>query len=165
VNAHFDLSRIAQTADELDKLLGGDDERLFHDMLIGESDIDRVVTRIHEQVARDEEMLTGITERQAAIADRKQRIASRIDAGKMLIGKVLRAGRLTKLELPEVTYSIRDGKPTLKVVDPEAVPDELTRTKREPDKAAINETFAQSEALPNWLVREPARDVVTARTK
>jgi hypothetical protein len=165
VNAHFDLTHIARTAEELDKLLGGDDERLFHDMLIGESDIDHVVTRIHEQAARDEEMLLGITERQGAIAARKQRIESRIAAAKMLIGKVLRAGRLTKLELPEVTYSIRLGKPGLKVVDPEAVPEEYQRIKREPDKPKINETFAQSDALPNWVVRTPATDVVTARTR
>lgn len=167
MNAHFDLGRIAQMADELDKLLGGDDERLFHDMLIGESDIDHVVTRIHEQIARDEEMLAGIAERKAAIGERQERIKRRAEAGKALIGKVLRAGRLTKLELPEVTYSIREGKPTLKVVDPEAVPDELTRTKREPAMAEIKEKYGDrsDNALPNWLVREPARDVVIARTR
>lgn len=165
MNAHFDLGRIAQTADELDKLLGGDDERLFHDMLLGESDIDHIVTRIHEQLARDTEMLVGIGERKAALCERQDRITRRIEAAKTLIGKVLRAGRLAKLELPEVTYSIREGKPTLKVVDPEAVPEELCRTKREPDKPKINETYAQSDALPNWLQRVPAIDIVTARTK
>jgi hypothetical protein len=51
------------------------------------------------------------------------------------------------------------------VVDPDAVPDELTRIKREPDKTAINEAYAQSDALPNWLVRIDPVDVVTARKK
>jgi hypothetical protein len=166
MNAHFDLSHIARAASDLDLLLGGDDdERLFHDMLVGETDIDHIVSRIHEQIARDEEMLVGIGQRETAIRERKQRIAARRDAAKGLIGKVLRAGRLSKLELPEVTYSVRDGKPGLRVVDPEAVPDELQRIKREPDKAKINEAFADAADLPNWLVREPARDVVTARTK
>ena len=166
MNAHFDLTRIAQAADELDQLLGGDDdERLFHDMLVGHTDIDHVVTRIHEQLARDEEMLVGIGERKSALLDRERRIKSRKDAAKALIGKVLRAGHLTKLELPEVTYSVRDGKPSLKVVDPDAVPEELQRIKREPDKAAINLAFAGVDELPNWLVREEARDVVTGRTK
>lgn len=165
MNAHFDLARIAQVADELDKLLGGDDERLFHDMLIGESDIDRIVLRIHEQRARDLEMLAGIAERKAAISERQARIERRAEAAKALIGKVLRAGHLPKLELPEVTYSVRDGKPGLKVVDPAAVPDDLQRTTSAPDKAAINLIYAEVDALPNWLVREPATDVVTARTK
>jgi hypothetical protein len=164
MNARFDLSHIAQSADALDLLCEGD-ERLFSDMLVGETDIDHICRRIWEQLARDEEMLAGIAERQASLAERKQRVTARRDGAKALIGRVLKAGHLTKLELPEVTLSIRDGKPTLKVVDPDAVPDELTRIKREPDKTAINETYAQSDALPNWLVREPARDVITARTK
>lgn len=164
MNARFDFSHIAQTAEALDTLCDGD-ERLFHDMLVGETDIDHIVSRIHEQIARDEEMLAGIAERQNALAERKQRIAARKDGAKALIGRVLRIGHLTKLELPEVTYSIRDGKPALKVVDSEAVPHELQRIKREPDKAKINETYADASDLPNWLVREPARDVVTARTK
>ena len=62
--SRLDLSQIARIADDLDTLLAGDDdERLFHDMLVGETDIDRIVLRIHEQVARDEEMLVGIGER------------------------------------------------------------------------------------------------------
>jgi hypothetical protein len=166
VVVNIDLRHIAIAADELDKLLGGDDdERLFHDMLIGETDIDHIVARIHEQVARDEETVVGIAERKAALLDRERRIKNRKDAGKALIGKVLRAGHLTKLELPEVTYSVRQGKPGLKVVDADAVPDELQRIFREPDKAAINDIYAEAKELPNWLVREPVRDVVTARTK
>lgn len=164
MNAHFDLGRLTQAAMELDALCG-DDEQLFHDMMLGETDVDHVVGRIHEQIARDEEMLVGIKEREAALKDRKQRIAARKDGAKVLIGKVMRVARLTKLELPEVTYSIRDGKPSLKVVDPDAVPDELTRIKREPDKAAINEIYANANELPNWIVREPASDIITARTK
>lgn len=165
MNARFDLSRIAQTAAELDQLLGGDDEQCFADMMVGETDIDHIVLRIHEQRARDLEMLVGIAERKAAITERQERIARRAEAAKMLIGKVLRAGRLPKLELPEVTYSVRLGNAGLKVVDPEAVPDEFQRIKREPDKTKINEAFDDAKNLPNWLVREPVRDVVTARTK
>ena len=164
MSARFDLSHIAQSADALDLLCEGD-ERLFHDMLLGETDIDHIVSRIHEQIARDEEMLAGIQERAAALQERKRRIADRKDGAKALIGRVMRAGHLTKLELPEVTYSIREGKPALKVVDPEAVPEELCRVKREPDKPKINEAFASADSLPDWLVREEPRDVVTARTK
>ncbi len=162
----FDLSRIAQAADELDHLLGGDDdERLFHDMMVGETDIDHIVQRIHDQIASDEEMLVGIKERAAALRERQQRIAARRDAAKALIGKVLRAGHLKKLELPEVTYSVRDGKPKLSVTDPDAVPGEYSRIKTEPDMALIKDAFADSETLPNWLVWQDATDVVTARSK
>lgn len=160
----IDLASIGREADALDALCGGD-EALFADMMVGETDVDRIILRIHEQIAHDDEMLTGITERQRALAERKKRIESRRDGAKALIGKVLRAGRLPKLELPEVTYSVRDGKPSLEVVDIAAVPAGYLRYKPEPDKAQINADFAEESSLPNWLVWRDARDVVTARTK
>lgn len=164
MNAPIQQAEIARIADQL-SILCDDDEQLFHDMLIGESDIDRIVQRIYDQMARDEEILVGISQRQGAIAERKQRITARVAASKAAIGQFLRAGQLTKLELAEVTISVRGGKPTLRVLDPAAVPTEFQRSKPEPDKPAINTAFADVDTLPNWLARDPARDVVTMRTK
>lgn len=160
----LDLNSIRRAADELDGLCG-DDDALFHDMMQGETDIDRICSQIWEQIATDEEMLVGITERQRALADRKKRKQDRIAGAKSLIGKVLRAGRLTKLELPEVTLSVRAGRPTLKVVDEDAVPADFQRVKASPDMAAIKDGFSQAETLPNWLTWNEPGEVVTARTK
>lgn len=164
MNLLLERRLIEQVAEQIAPMCDGD-EQLLHDMMQGETGIDWVVTRIHEQIARDTETLVGIKARQDAITERKRRLETRVGKFKEGIGSLMRAARLTRLELPEVTYSVREGKPALKVVDPEAVPDELCRIRREPDKVAINEAFADAEGLPNWLVREPARDVVTARTK
>ena len=164
MNLHLEARDIARIAEQIAPMCDGDEE-LLHDMMTGETQIDNLVRRIHEQVARDGEQLAGIVERQRDISERKQRIANRQAALKAGIGKLLRAARLTKLELPEVTYSVRDGNPGLRVIDPDAVPDELQRIKREPDKPAINLAFAGVDSLPNWLVREAAVDVVTAGTK
>lgn len=163
MNAPVQMAEIARIAEQL-SVLCDDDEQLFHDMLQGETDIDRIVARIHEQMARDEEILVGIKARQESLAERKQRISDRVTASKAAIGKFLRAGQLTKLELPEATFSVRDGKPTLRVLDPAAVPTEYLRPVLDaPDKVAINEAFADRTTLPNWLARDPARDVVTVR--
>ena len=164
MNSPIELSQLRAVAESLAPLCE-DDEQLFHDMLLGETDIDRLVSRLHEQIARDCEMLVGIKERADALAARKSRIEARVEAFKRQIGVVLRAAQLTKLELPEVTYSVRDGKAKLAIADPDAVPAEYCRTKSEPDKTAINEAFADSKTLPNWLTIHPAHDIVTARTK
>lgn len=164
MNAPIQLAHIRAVADALAPHCE-EDEQLFHDMLIGETNIDRIVSRMHEQIARDGEMLVGIKERAAALAERKGRIEARVAAYKRQIGMILRVAQLPKLELPEVTYSVRDGKPKLVIVDPEAVPPEYQRIKTEPDKTLINDAFADSESLPNWLAVEPATDVVTARTR
>lgn len=158
------MAALAREVEALDGLCGGD-ERLFHDMILGETDLDRIVLRIHEQLARDAEMLVGIKERKAAIAEREARIQARHDNAKAFIGKALRIARLPKLELPEVTYSVRDGKTKLALADKDAVPTEYQRATYAPDMAAIKDAFGEADTLPNWLSREPATDIVTARTK
>ena len=164
MNSPVKLAEIARIADNLADMCG-DDERLFADMLDGESDIHRIIGKLHNQISLDGEMVTGISERQVELVERKARYVARMAASKSAIGLFLRAGKLAKIELPEATYSVRDGKPSLRIVDADAVPADLCRTKVEPDKTAINEIYSQAEALPNWLTREPAKDVVTARTK
>lgn len=163
-NYAIQAAEVARISDLIAPMCG-DDDTLFADMVEGETDLHAIVGRIHSQIARDEEMLTGIVERQANLAERKKRIADRVTASKAAIGMFLRAAKLPKVELPEATYSVRDGKPGLRIVDAEAVPSDLQKVKTEPDKTAINAAFADAADLPNWLVREPARDVVTMRTK
>jgi len=164
MNQMVKLAEIERIAEMLAPYCDGD-EQLFHDMLTGESDIDRVASRIWEQVARDTEILAGIKERKAILAERQDRLERRAEAGKAAIGEVLRRAHLKKLELPEVTLSVREGKPKLEIVDKDAVPASFQRATYAPDKTAINEAYNDSDALPNWLTRLDAKPVVTARTK
>ena len=164
MNAGVQLAEIHRLATELDTLCG-EDELLFADMLEGSTDLFEIVGKLHQRMAADQELVAGITERQAELAERKRRLSARIDATKATVGKFLRAAKLPKIEMAEATYAVRDGKPSLTVVNHDAVPEALTRVKREPDKAAINAAYAAAEALPNWLQREPASDVITVRRK
>lgn len=158
------MAEVARIAEML-AVMCEDDERLYADMLEGETDLYTIIGRLHNQVASDEELIAGITLRAADLAERKRRVTDRKTVTKAAIGQFMRAAKVIKIELPEATYSVRDGKPKLEIVSAEAVPEDFRKVKTEPDKTAINEAFADADDLPNWLVREPARDVVTARTK
>jgi hypothetical protein len=164
MNQQIKIAELARIAEQIAPMCDGD-EPLLQDMLEGETDLIPLVTRMHEQVARDTEMLSGIKERADSIRERKARIENRRDAFKAAIGKVMRAVHLSKIELPEVTYSVRTGNPKLVVTDKLAVPLDLCETKAEPSAAKIKEAFESADGLPNWLVREPVTDIVTARTK
>lgn len=164
MNHAIQLAEVSRIAEQL-AVLCDDDERLFADMLEGETNLHEIVGKLHEQIATDSELIAGITQRQSELAERKRRLTDRVTATKAGVGKFLRAAMQSKIELAEATYSVRDGKPKLEIVNAEAVPVELCRTKTEPDKPKINEAFAEATELPNWLVREAARDVVTMRTK
>lgn len=157
------MAELARIAAELD-VLCDNDEDLFADMMEGETDVHQYVQKLHDALAGDQELLVGVKARMDDLTQRKRRYEARMAATKAAIGKVLRYARLPKIELPEATYSVRDGKPTLKVVDPEAVPKEYLTLKPQVNKTQINADFNPAGDLPNWLVVEPARDVVTGRT-
>ncbi|WP_103729007.1 siphovirus Gp157 family protein [Novosphingobium sp. HII-3] len=164
MNAQVQLAELRRISETLAPLCDGD-EQLLADMLEGETNIDRMLARLWEQIARDTETLTGIQQRKAALAERQGRIERRVENFKRAIGDVLAAGGVKKFELPEVTLSVRPGKAKLVIADKDAVPTEYQRATYAPDKTAINEVFEGAETLPNWLTREPAKPVVSARTK
>lgn len=164
MNMHVSLGEIKRVAEMLAPHCDGDGD-LFRDMLEGETSLVELVEKLHQHIAEDSERLAGIDARMADLKARSNRLHDRVGAAKGMIGQLLRAAQLKRLELPEATYSVRDGKPSLRIVDPAAVPEEYTRVKIEPDKTAINEAFRDTEHLPNWLAVEPAKDIVSARTK
>lgn len=158
------LNEISRFAEIMAEMCEGD-EALFADMMEGSTDAHQIIQRISDAIAEDQERLAGIKERAADLAERKARYEARVTAGKRAIGAVLRSANLPKVELPDATWSVRDGKAKLVVVDPDAVPFDMTRVKQEPDKTAINAAFENAEELPNWLTREPAQDIITQRSK
>jgi hypothetical protein len=158
------LNEWRRIAEQLQAMCG-DDEELFADMIEGETSAVEVIARLHRQRAEALELIEGIKVREADLKARKARLQSREAAVKVAIGQVLRAVNLPKVELPEATYSVRDGKPRLEIVDVDAVPGDYCVSKPVPDKAFINAEFADAAELPNWLTRIDASDVVTARTK
>ena len=164
MNIHIQAAEIGRIADALAAMCS-DDERLFADMLEGETDLHWLITRLHNGIATDAGMVLGIKDRQADLSERKKRLEGRIDAQRGAIIQLMRAGKVSKVELPEATYSLRDGKAKLSVVDADAVPMTYLREKYEIDKTAINEAFADAVALPNWLVWTDAEPVLTQRTK
>ena len=158
------LNEWRRIAEQLQAMCGDDDD-LFADMIEGETNAVEVIARLHSERAQALELIEGIKAREADLKARKTRLQAREAAVKAAIGQVLRAVSLPKVELPEATYSVRDGKPRLEIVDVEAVPSDYCVPKPVPDKAFINAEFADSAELPNWLTRIAASDVVTARTK
>lgn len=142
-----------------------DDEQLFADMTEAESPAQFVVERLHQERASALELIEGIKAREADLKARKERLVHREITLKAAIGKVLRAARLAKIELPEATYSVRDGRAKLAIVDPDAVPDTFKVPAFTIDKRLVNDAYSDSDQLPNWLVRTDAQDVVMSRAK
>lgn len=164
MNINIQAAEIARIADMLAPLCG-DDERAYLDTLTGETRLEQIMAILAEERARAKENITGIKARRDELAVRLKRMEAKDDALAKAQGMMLRAAKLPKFELPECTISVRDGKPRIDIIDAAAVPEGYCRIKLEPNKALINEDFADAAELPNWLQKTEAIDIVTVRSR
>jgi hypothetical protein len=114
------------------------DERLFADMLEGESgDAMEILDRVIRASIVAQSFAEEAAERADAIAERAKRYKTRADALRGCAFAALTALDLPRLERPDFTASIRAGQASVFIEDEAAVPDSLCRTTRTPDKTLI----------------------------
>jgi hypothetical protein len=125
-----------------------DDEFLRADMLEGETAINDVLTMLHRMIEDTKALREGTQPRIDDLMARARRFQKRIDFGRDLIAKILETANLRKLELPEVTFSLRKGSQHL-VGDPDPVslPDDLVKIVRISDRKKIREALEQGKTI------------------
>lgn len=125
-----------------------DDEELRADMLEGELDIDKVLARL-VRLERETAAMAGACETQAQeLTIRRDRFALRGKAFRAAMLNVMGAADLRKFELPQATISVRSGQPSVVIVDENALPENVIRIKREPNKTAIKEALIGGHSIP-----------------
>ena len=146
-------------------MLPEDDVELRADMLEGETDLYEMIERILAWIEEDEGNSAALEKQ---IMERKIRLArfeGRIERKREMISALLDIAKLNKIELPEATISKRLGKAKLVIVSDDAVPSKYQATKKSPNKSAINTAFEEVEKLPNWLIREDPKPILTVRRR
>jgi hypothetical protein len=98
------------------------------------------------------------------LATRHDRFIAQRDEYRRLIFAAMDAAGQRKWKSPEFTVSIQDGRAGVVITDPQAVPDQFVRIKREPDKTAIGAALASGNAVPGADMRNGAPSL-TIRTK
>jgi hypothetical protein len=143
-----------------------DDERGYLDLIEGETDAFEMVRKLLDGIETEEGDIANLKEQMDSRKVRKDRCEARIKARREAIIAVLECAGIDKLPLPEATLSVRQLAASIKVNDPDAVPDEYTIKKPSPDLEKIKADFAANDdALPNWLRVEPERASLTIRRK
>ncbi len=158
----IDLELIRRIAADLAEYR--EDEETYFDTLDGETDAGDILDELIAQVSIDAAIAAGIDAQIAALRKRKERIAWRSATAKKAIGDVLRAADMKKAERPAATVSVRDGLMSVKIVDADEIPTQLTRKKVTitPDKAAIKKQIEAGEDVPGATL-ERGDPVVTVR--
>lgn len=153
---------IAQIAEQLLALCGGDD-RLYADMLEGETDINSACSKILEMIETEEGHFQALTDQMSKRKSRRDAAEARIETLKAALQKIMGAGMVKLIKLPEATLSLRPVPARLKIVDHDAVPEQFTTSKVSPSMEKIKETYSVDGALPNWLTVEPGRQSISIR--
>lgn len=130
-----------------------DDEILRADMLDGETDLKGVLTEIHRMIDDAKALRDGTGQRLEDLQDRRSRLQRRMDFGRDLITTILLTADIRKVELPEVTLSLRNN-PHKVLGDPTAaeLPDDLVRVVRSPDKTKIREALEAGRDVPGCVL-------------
>lgn len=117
-----------------------------------ETNLEEAIDAVFGEIAEREAAITGLKEREQAIAERRRRHEKTVDTLRAVILQALDMAGVDKVALPEATISVKKVKPAAEVVEEADIPSEFW----EPQPPKLNKK-ALSEALANGQTVEGAR--------
>lgn len=132
--------------------------------LEGETDLHEVAERILDAELESVVISNAIRARSADLNERRGRFDRRVDALRALLKSLMDAAGIDKLMLPEATISVRKGTDSAFITDEEAVPSQLCKVTRTPDRAAIKERLKAGEEIPGAMLLR-GEPTLSIRTK
>lgn len=119
-----------------------EDEEAWLLALESETDMDTLLTSIVRRIEDSKALVLGTKDRAEELAARRKRFEGRIESLRNLAFKIMEAADVAKIELPEVTLSVRNVAPSVIITDEDNLPDIACKFERKPDKAKIKELLA-----------------------
>ena len=98
------------------------DEQCLADTVEGLSNLPEILTTILRAALTDEALANGLKQRVAEMEDRLQRLKERAAGRRRIVKETMVTVDLKKLTAPDFTASLRDGMPSLLVLDEASVP-------------------------------------------
>ena len=161
----IDTHQIARMAEMIRDMLGEDfDQQAFIDTLEGETDVMEVLGHLIRDREEAKAHAAASDELAKTYAARASRLKSRADAMTKAMGEVLDATGERKIAHPLATVSRTKGRDSVTITDPDAVPSQLCKVVKTPDKMAIKAQLDAGEAVPGAEITT-APDGVLVRVK
>jgi hypothetical protein len=134
-----------------------DDEDLLLGTLEGSTQLIEFLTAVHRYREDTRALADGSQQRMDELVARKKRLGLRVEFITRLMQSILSAAQIRKIELPEVTLSIRSNPQTLHVdetIDLNELPEDLIRIKREVDRKKIREALLEGRNVPGCVLTD-----------
>ena len=138
---------IREMADQI-RLLTGDDQDTFLDVLDGETDAMDILGKLVEERTEAAAHEVAMKDLAATYTTRAKRLAARQNAISLTIGQLLDAMGETKIKHPMATVSRTKARWGVKIVDEAEIPSQLTKVTTKPDMTAIKKQMDQGENVP-----------------
>jgi hypothetical protein len=143
--------------------LAEDDPALL-DTLDGEADLADRFRLLLRSGREDEAQAKGLATYIEELKARQSRLKTRAEGKRRTVSQGMSEVGLKRLDAPDLTATLHNGRPSAIVTDPDALPDQLCRIKREPDKVAIREALEAGETVPGAILGNKPQ-VLTVYTK
>lgn len=143
-----------------------EDEQALMDTLEGESDLSEMIAAVMRTRAERLALADALKARMAEMKQRHDRLTDGAEKLREVCAEVMGRAGVKKITVDDMTLSLQAGRAKVIITDPEALPDDMTRTKItvEPDKTKIGAALAEGLAVPG-AVMSNAAPVLTCRTK
>lgn len=127
-----------------------EDETLRADMIDGETDAAKILSRVVNRMQEAEAMCRAIVARKNDLDARHARFERQSDAMRSLAFRIMTAAQVRKMPLPEATLSISTRPAALMISEATQIPAEFTVTKTEvrPDREKIKEALKAGAQIP-----------------
>lgn len=141
-----------------------DDGQLLLDMIEAETDMFEVGSKLVRLRQERRATAEGLSSYMDDLSERKARLLRGADGIASMLKSLMGIAGIDKLMLPEATVSVTRGRESVVITDPDAVPSQLCKTIRQPDKDAIGKALKAGETIPGAAL-VAGETGITVRTK
>lgn len=143
-----------------------EDDPFLIDTVQGESDLEAALAKVIREAKHIEAMAAGIDDILDAAKARQARMRETVERLRGIVAWAMDDTGLKKITAPDMTLSVRPGKPKLLIDDETQLPPALTKieTKTKPDRDAITAAFAEGQVVPGCRMANGST-VLTVRTR
>lgn len=124
------------------------DDEFKQDLLEGSTDYLDIVDKLIINLHITNSYILGLKDARARLDERGERLQRKSETIRRLLKRMLDMAELQKVTAPSGTVSIGAKAQGVEIVNPDLLPDEVMRIKKEPNKTLIGEKLKAGEDVP-----------------
>jgi len=142
-----------------------DDPEFLRDAIEGETSVRELIAKLVAEEGEDKAILEGLDVFTQSLAARKDRIKTRVDTRRALLGSALEIAELTKLETPTGTVALSKVAPKPIIQDEAEIPSKFWKPAAPTlDRKALNAAMKDGEEVPGVTLSNGSVTVTIRRS-